>query len=44
MDLLTFFLKFPILDMFKNIEKMSIENLPPLIVPKEINSNLHAII
>ena len=38
-----FFLKFPILDMFKNIEKMSIENLPPLIVPKEINSNLQIV-
>ena len=36
-----FFLKFPILSMFKNIEK--IEKLPPLIVDKEINSNLQIV-
>ena len=38
-----FFLKFPILSMFKNIDKMSIENLPPLIVPPQINSNIQIV-
>ena len=38
-----FFLKFPILSMFKNRISMSINNLPPLIVQKEINSNLQIV-
>ena len=38
-----FFLKFPILGMFKNIDKLSIEKLPPLIVPVQINSNLQIV-
>ena len=35
-----FFNKFPLLKMFKNKTKISYENLPPLIVSKEINSDI----
>ena len=38
-----FFSKFPILRMFKNKIKISIENLPPLIVNKEIDSDIQII-
>ena len=38
-----FFLKFPILSMFKNKYVMSINKLPPLIVEKEINSNIQIV-
>ena len=38
-----FFLKFPILNMFKNKTYMKIDNLPPLIVDKEINSNIQIV-
>ena len=38
-----FFLKFPFLKMFKNKILISIENLPSLIVPKEIDSDIQII-
>ena len=38
-----FFLKFPILSMFKNRDNMLIENLPPLIVEAQINSNVQIV-
>ena len=38
-----FFCKFPILNMFKNKTKMSINNLPPLIVPKSLDSNIQIV-
>jgi energy-coupling factor transporter ATP-binding protein EcfA2 len=36
---INFFLKFPILSMFENKTEMKIENLPPLIIEEQINSN-----
>ena len=38
-----FFLKFPILSMFKNRIVMKIEKLPPLIVHPELNSNIQIV-
>ena len=38
-----FFLKFPILNMFKNKKKMTINKLPPLIVSEKINSNIQIV-
>jgi len=38
-----FFLKFPILDMFKNKYKMSINKLPPLVVDPRIDSNIQIV-
>ena len=38
-----FFLKFPFLKMFKNKINISIENLPPLIVSKKIDSDIQII-
>ena len=38
-----FFLKFPILSMFKNKTVMTIDNLPPLIVPAKINSDIQIV-
>ena len=38
-----FFSKFPFLKMFKNKIKISIEELPPLIVPKEIDSDIQIV-
>ena len=38
-----FFLKFPILSMFKNKYEMSINKLPPLIVEPQINSNIQIV-
>ena len=38
-----FFSKFPLLSMFKNKNIMSIENLPPLIIQKEIDSNIQIV-
>ena len=38
-----FFLKFPILSMFENKIEMKIENLPPLIVKEELNSNIQIV-
>ena len=35
-----FFYKFPILEMFQNKYKITIDNLDPLIVPKELDSNM----
>ena len=40
---INFFLKFPILNMFKNKEEMKIEKLPDLIVAPEINSNIQIV-
>ena len=40
---INFFLKFPILSMFKNKKKMTIENLPELIVSPAINSNIQIV-
>ena len=42
-DFIDFFLKFPILSMFKHKNKMSIAKLPPLIVPRELNSNIQIV-
>ena len=38
-----FFLKFPLLNMFDKKHEMKINNLPELIVPKEINSNMQIV-
>lgn len=38
-----YFQKFPLLNMFKNKTKINLENLPPLIVSKEINSNIQIV-
>ena len=38
-----FFKKFPLLSMFKNRTEMKIENLPTLMVPKNINSNIQIV-
>ena len=37
-----FFEKFPILTLFE-VKEMTINNLPPLIVPKELNSNIQIV-
>jgi len=38
-----FFLKFPILSIFENKIEMKIENLPPLLVKEELNSNIQIV-
>ena len=38
-----FFLKFPILSMFKNKKEMSIKKLPPLIIDEKLNSNIQIV-
>ena len=38
-----FFLKFPLLNMFAQKHEMKINNLPELIVPQEINSNMQIV-
>ena len=40
---INFFLKFPILSMFENKTEMKIENLPPLIIEEQINSNIQIV-
>ena len=42
-DFVDFFLKFPILSMFKNKHEMSINQLPPLIVPEALDSNMQIV-
>ena len=41
--LFDFFLRYPILSMFKNKIKMTIGNLPPLMVSQDINSNIQIV-
>ena len=40
---INFFNKFPLLSMFKNKTELKIENLPPLIVSREIDSNIQIV-
>ena len=40
---INFFSKFPILKMFKNSKKISFKDLPPLIVPQNIDSNMQIV-
>ena len=41
--IINFFDKFPILNLFKNKTEMKITNLPPLIIKKELNSNIQIV-
>ena len=42
-DFVYFFLKFPILIMFKNKHEKPINQLPPIIAPKALDNNMYVV-